>query len=183
MEALLQLVRDLNGVTRFHARRMRVPGDVTGADNVLCWQTGFPFSVNLCRGYPRYNPGEYSANDMLEREEVDACLLVGSEGVADLSPAAVAHLQRIPTITLDYPVVESFLTPTIRFTTAIYGIHLPGTAYRMDEVPIPLRAFLPAHYPSDADVLNGILGRLGKSQPVSWEKRKPRFLALQHLGI
>ncbi len=32
-------------------------GDVTGADSVLCWQTGYPFSVNLGRGYPRYNPG------------------------------------------------------------------------------------------------------------------------------
>lgn len=161
VEALLQMVTELNAYTRFHARRMRVPGDVTGADNVLCWQTGYPFSVSLSRGYPRYNPGEYSANDMLLRREVDACLFVGSEGVADLSPAAVEHLQRIPTIALDYPTVDSLLSPTIRFTTAIYGIHLPGTAYRMDEVPIPLRAFLPAKYPSDADVLQGIQQRLG----------------------
>jgi formylmethanofuran dehydrogenase subunit B len=160
VEALLQLVADLNAFTRFHARRMRVPGDVTGADNVLCWQTGYPFSVNLSRGYPRYNPGEYSANDMLQRQEVDACLLVGSEGVSDLSEQAVAHLQRIPTIALDYPTFDSLASPTVRFTTAIYGIHLPGTAYRMDEVPIPLRAFLPARYPSDADVLNGILRRI-----------------------
>src|SRR6185295_10579227 len=76
VEALLQLVRDLNAFSRFHARRMRIPGDVTGADNVLCWQTGFPFSVSLSRGYPRYNPGEYSANIVLERGEADACLFV-----------------------------------------------------------------------------------------------------------
>ena len=70
---------DLNDFTRFTARRLRIPGDVTGADAVLCWLTGFPFAVNLARGYPRYNPGEYSANELLERGEVDACLLVGSE--------------------------------------------------------------------------------------------------------
>jgi formylmethanofuran dehydrogenase subunit B len=29
---------------------------------------------------PRYNPGEYAANELLERGEVDLCLLVGSEG-------------------------------------------------------------------------------------------------------
>jgi formylmethanofuran dehydrogenase subunit B len=59
VEALLRLVEDLNDYTRFTARRLRIPGDVTGADAVLCWLTGFPFAVNLGRGYPRYNPDEY----------------------------------------------------------------------------------------------------------------------------
>ncbi len=59
--ALLSLVRDLHRHTRFHARRMRVQGDVTGADSVLCWQTGFPYAVNFARGYPRHNPGEFTA--------------------------------------------------------------------------------------------------------------------------
>src|SRR5262249_47518149 len=155
VEALLLLVRDLNDFTRFYARRMRVQGDVTGADSVLAWQTGYPFSVNLARGFPRYNPGEFSAQEMLERGEADACLLLGSGGGLRSSPAAVAHLGRIPTITLDYPTVASAVPPTVRFTTAVYGVHRPGTAYRMDEIPIPLRAFLPTEYPSDLDVLQG----------------------------
>jgi formylmethanofuran dehydrogenase subunit B len=160
VEALLLLVRDLNDHTRFYARRMRVQGDVTGADSVLAWQTGYPFSVNLARGYPRYNPGEFSAQEILERGEADACLLVGSEGVARFSAAAAAHLRRIPTVALDYPTVESAPSPTVRFTTAVYGVHRPGTAYRMDEVPIPLRGFLPSGYPSDGEVLNMIGERL-----------------------
>jgi len=156
VEALLRLVRDLNAHTRFHARRMRVHGDVTGADCVLCWQTGYPFSVNLCRGYPRYNPGEYSANDLLERGEADLCLLVGGESVPEMSPKARRHLETIPTILLEYPTVQNEFQPQIRFTTAVYGVHLPGTVYRMDEVPIPLRKVLTTHYPSDADVLERI---------------------------
>lgn len=160
VEALLRLVTDLNAYTRFHAKRMRVYGDVAGADSVLCWQTGYPFSVNLARGYPRFNPGEYSANDLLARNEVDACLLVGSEGVAGLSDVARKNLAQIPVIALDYPSVESFVPPTVRFTTAVYGIHLPGTAYRMDEVPIPLRPVLTSHYPSDDEVLEAIMRRL-----------------------
>jgi formylmethanofuran dehydrogenase subunit B len=159
VEALLLLVRDLNDRTRFYARRMRVQGDVTGADSVLAWQTGYPFSVNLARGYPRYNPGEFSAQDVLERGEADACLLLGSEGVARFSQAAVARLRTIPTIVLDYPGVESPVPAAVRFTTAVYGVHRAGTAYRMDEVPIPLRAFLPSALPSDADVLGGIADR------------------------
>lgn len=160
VEALLRLVTDLNAYTRFHAKRMRVYGDVAGADSVLCWQTGYPFSVNLARGYPWYNPGEYSANELLERGEVDACLLIGSEGVVGLSPAARKSLDQLPIIALDYPSVESFVRPTVRFTTAVYGIHRPGTAYRMDEVPIPLRPVLTTHYASDDEVLERIIHAL-----------------------
>jgi formylmethanofuran dehydrogenase subunit B len=161
VEALLSLVRDLNDHTRFYARRMRIQGDVTGADSVLAWQTGYPFCVNLARGYPRYNPGEFSAQDLLERHEVDACVLVGSEGLARFSAAALAHLNGIPTIALEYPTIQPALTPTVRFTTAVYGIHQRGTAYRMDEIPIPLTAVLPANYPTDAEVLAQIVQRVG----------------------
>lgn len=160
VEALLRLTKDLNAHTRFHARRMRMSGDVTGADAVLCWTTGYPFSVNLSRGYPRYNPGEFSAPDMLAAGEIDACLLVGSEGVKEMNAEARARLADIPTIMLDHPTVKSHGRPTVRFTTAVHGVHLPGTAYRMDEVPIPLRQVLPAKYASDADILEGILSRL-----------------------
>ena len=156
VEALLRLVTDLNRHARFYARRMRIPGDVAGADSVLCWQTGFPFSVNLARGYPRYNPGEYSANEVLERGEADAVLLVGSDGVPGLSPAAQAALRRLPTIVLDSPTARCPFPPDVSFTTAVYGIHRPGTAYRMDETPIPLRPVLPCNYPSDGEVLRAI---------------------------
>jgi formylmethanofuran dehydrogenase subunit B len=159
VEALLRLVTDLNDFTRFYARRMRVSGDVTGADSVLAWQTGYPFSVNLGRGYPRFNPGEFSAQDMLLRGEVDACLLVGSQGVRRFTPEATAALRRLPTVVLDGPMVEPHLAPTVRITTAVYGFHRPGVVYRMDEVPIPLRAVLPTNYPSDAEVLQEILKR------------------------
>ena len=114
VEALLRLVTDLNDYTRFYARRMRVSGDVTGADSVLAWQTGYPFSVNLGRGYPRFNPGEFSAQDMLLRGEADACLLVGSQGVRRFTPAATAALRRLPAIVLDGPMVEPPLSPAVR---------------------------------------------------------------------
>jgi len=156
VQALLQLVTDLNDVTRFYARRLRGSGDVTGADSVLAWQTGYPFSVNLSRGFPRYNPGEFSANDMLERGEPDACVFVGSGGARRFSPRAAEYLARIPTIVLDPPQAESPFPPTVQFTTSIYGIHQPGTAYRMDEIPIPLRAVLPTRYPTDGHVLGDI---------------------------
>ncbi len=156
VETLLQWVAELHDHTRWVARRMRIPGDVSGADSVLCWQTGFPFAVDLSRGFPRYDPGEYSANGRLERGEVDACLLVGSESVPNLSDAARAHLASIPTIVLDHPHRPSTTPASVRFTTAVHGVHAPGTIYRMDEVPIPLRACVPTEYPTDEVVIERI---------------------------
>jgi formylmethanofuran dehydrogenase subunit B len=161
VEALLQLVSELNDRGRFYARRMRRYGDVAGADSVLAWQTGYPFGVNLSRGYPRYNPGEFTAPEMLARGEPDACLLVGSETAADFPPAALGHLRCIPVISLDSANVASPIAAAVRFTTAVYGVHRPGTAYRMDEVPVPLRVLLPTDYPSDAEVLTELLSRVG----------------------
>lgn len=156
VEALLRLVIDLNQFTRFHARRLRVIGDVSGADSVLCWQTGYPFSVNLTRGFPRYNPGEYSAADVLENKEADALVLVGSSRLDSFSAAARKHLQSIPVILLDGVHADLPPDPTVQFTTATYGIHRPGTAYRMDETPIRLRPILESDLPTDGDVLRAI---------------------------
>jgi formylmethanofuran dehydrogenase subunit B len=164
VEALLSLVDDLNDHTRFIARRLRIPGDVTGADAVLCWLTGFPFAVNLSRGFPRYNPGEYSANELLERGEVDACLLVGSEACVDLSARAQRTIKRLPTIALDYPNAHPLFDATVQITTAIYGMHATGTAYRMDEVPIPLRRLVPSSLPTDDEVLLNIINRLTEAK-------------------
>jgi formylmethanofuran dehydrogenase subunit B len=160
VQALLQLVTDLNEWGRWYAMRMRVQGNVVGADSVLAWQTGFPFAVNMARGFPRYNPGEFSVQGVLERKEADACLLVGSESLDWLPEAAAAHLRQIPTVLLDSAGRDSPISPSLRFKTAIPGIHLPGTAYRMDGVPIPLRAVLPRRFPSDEEVLKEIERRL-----------------------
>jgi formylmethanofuran dehydrogenase subunit B len=73
-----------------------------------------------------------------------------------MSPAAKSALRRMPTIVLDPPQAEPDFSPTVQFTTSIYGIHQPGTAYRMDEIPIPLRAVLPARYPTDEQILGDI---------------------------
>jgi formylmethanofuran dehydrogenase subunit B len=89
-------------------------------------------------------------------------MLVGSEGIEPLSAAAKQQLAKIPVIILDYPEAEIPATqprivPAVKFTTAVYGIHRPGTAYRMDEIPIPLRPVLSSDYPSDDEVLSAIL--------------------------
>ncbi|HET6881671.1 MAG TPA: hypothetical protein VFI31_16015, partial [Pirellulales bacterium] len=160
VQALLQLVTDLNAFSRWCAMRMRVQGNVVGADSVLTWQTGYPFAVNMARGYPRYNPGEFSVQDVLRRKEADACLLVGSETLDWLPEAAVDHLRQIPVVVLDPPSRQTPFSPRVRFRTATPGIHLPGTAYRMDGVPFPLRSVLPKTLSSDTEILAAIEQKL-----------------------
>ena len=89
---------------------------------------------------------------------------MGTETTRDLPREALAALERIPLILLDSPSAAHMTKHegqrTVFFPTAVYGIHRPGTAYRMDEVAIPLKVLLPTDCPSDADVLRELHGRL-----------------------
>lgn len=160
-ESLLALTRDMNAFTRFVARPMRGRGNVTGADNVMTWQTGYPLGVNFSRGYPRFNPGEYTANELLERKEADAAMLVAADPERELSHAALKHLASIPRIVLGATGASTLATGAdVVFHTATYGIHSAGTVYRMDEVPIPLRPALCSPLPADFDLLSALERRV-----------------------
>ena len=137
-EAILALTRDMNKYTRFVCKPNRGHGNVSGADNVVAWRTGYPFGVNLARGYPRFNPGEYTAADVLARGEADAALIVASDPLANFSQPAREHLARIPYVALDPKETPTTRGAAVAFTVAAYGINVPGTVYRMDDVPIPL---------------------------------------------
>jgi formylmethanofuran dehydrogenase subunit B len=158
--ALLALATDLNEYTHFVAKPVRGHGNVTGADNVVSWQTGFPFGVNLGRGYPRFNPGEFTSVDLLGRGEADAALIIAADPAANFPQSAIEHLRRIPVIVLDPKTTHTSKLARVAFTTATYGINVPGTVYRMDDVAISLRPALPSPYPSDEEVLTRIKERV-----------------------
>ena len=94
--SVLTLVTELNAFTKFVAMPMRGHGNVTGADMVIRWTTGYPFGVNLSRGYPRFNPGEFSTVDLLVRGDNDAALILGADPGATMPQPAIEHLRRIP---------------------------------------------------------------------------------------
>lgn len=158
--ALLALATDLNEFTHFVAAPVRGHGNVTGADNVVSWQTGFPFGVNFSRGYPRFNPGEWTTADLLARGEADAAMIIASDPAANFAKAAIEHLQRIPVITLDPKTSVTSQLARVAFTTATYGINTGGTVYRMDNVPITLRPAFDSPYPSDEEILTRIRERV-----------------------
>lgn len=172
--ALLTLAAELNAYTKFAAMPMRGHGNVTGADVVLRYTTGYPFGINLCRGYPRFNPGEFSSVDLLVRGDTDAQLVLGADPGATMPQPAIDHLARTPTIVLDPKVTHTSRLARVHITTAATGITAPGTVYRMDEVPLPLRPPLTGPYPSDEEVLKRIVAAV-KRRP-AWEPTADRIL-------
>lgn len=166
-EALLALTRDMNAFTRFVAKPNRGHGNVTGADNVVAWRTGYPFGVNHSRGYPRFNPGEYTTSDTLANGEADAAMTIACDPMANFSQPAREHLASIPFIALDTKETPTTRAAAVAFTVATYGINTGGTVYRMDDVPIPLRPAFDSPHPSDFEVLTQIETRVKKIKGIT----------------
>src|SRR5262245_58382795 len=154
--AVLTLATELNAYTKFVTMPMRGHGNVTGSDMVMRWSTGYPFGVNLCRGYARFNPGEFSTVALLGRGDVDAALVLGAYPSATAPQPGLDPPAPIPTIVLDPKVTHTSRLARVHITTAATGISAPGTAYRMDEIPLPLRPALKSPYPTDEEIVRRI---------------------------
>ncbi len=164
IDAALSLVRDLNMHTKFIIMPMRGHFNVTGANTVSTWQSGYPYAVDFSLGYPRYNPGETTVMDVLLRKESDAALVVASDPVANFPRKAVEHLVENPLIVIDPHMNATAQMADIVFPSAFVGIEAEGTAYRMDHVPLPLKKVVepPRGVLPDEEILWRILSEIRK---------------------
>ncbi len=157
---LFTLVTELNSFTRFSAMPMRGHGNVAGADQVITWSSGYPSAVSFARGFPQIGPGEFTSVDMLARHEADAALIIASDPMAHFPHGAAKHLKHIPTILMAPMANCTAEAADVFFPTACYGIDVPGTAYRMDNVPLRLRAVLARERPADEEILSRIIKKV-----------------------
>jgi formylmethanofuran dehydrogenase subunit B len=158
IDSAICLIRELNDHTKFLITAMRGHYNVSGANTVFTWNTGYPYSIDFSKGYPRYNPGEFSSCDVLIKNEIDASLIVASDPASNFPAASVKNMFKHPLIA-----IEPHETPTSAFADvilppAIAGIEAEGTAYRMDHVPLHLRKVKDA--PGDCLTDKEILERL-----------------------
>ena len=162
IDAAISLTRDLNNRTKFLIMPMRGHYNVTGANIVTTWQTGYPFAVDLSNGYPRYNPGETSSTDILIRDEADAMLVIASDPVAHFPKAASKNIAKHPLISIDPEVTPTTMLADVIIPPAFVGIESEGTAYRMDHVPLPLKKIVepPDGFLSDQEILKKILQKV-----------------------
>ena len=157
-EALIALAQALNGPTRCALSTLRGGGNRSGADAVLTWQTGFPFAVDFGRGYPTYRP-HAGAAERLAAGEVDAALVIGAP--ATLPDSVAGRLAGVATIAIGPRASAAGWKPVVAVDTGVAGIHEGGTAFRMDDVPLPLRpAFDGADVRSAASTVRALRERL-----------------------
>jgi len=137
--AAIQLVQLLNTESKWSIMPLRGHYNVTGLNMVLSWVTGYPYAVDFSRGFPRYNVGEYSTVEMLQRGQIDAMFCIAADPGAHLPQKCVEHMAKIPLIACD---IHS--TPTTELANLILpgthdGIEAEASSYRMDAVPIHMK--------------------------------------------
>ena len=135
VEGLLALTQALNETTRATLSSLRAGGNRTGAEAVLTWQTGYPFAVDYSRGHPRYTPGERGL-DRLAAGAFRAVLLAGAPAVDGLTSKSLSGAS---IVAIGPRASQASFPTTVAIDTGVAGIHESGMAYRMDEVPLPLR--------------------------------------------
>jgi formylmethanofuran dehydrogenase subunit B len=162
IDAALSLVRELNSKTKFVIMPMRGHFNVNGANNVTTWLTGYPYAVDFTQGYPRYNPGETSAVDLLSRGECDSAVIVASDPISNFPQKAAQNLASIPLVAIDPHVTPTTICSDVILPSAHVGIETTGTIYRMDGVVLETRKLVepPKGVMTDVEILSAVLKRL-----------------------
>lgn len=160
IDTAIMMTEDLNDYGKFTLIPMRGHYNVTGFNQVCTWESGYPYCVDFSIGYPRYNPGETGANDVLQNKETDAMMVIASDPGAHFPQKALERMVEIPVIA-----IEPHRTPTteladIIIPPAIVGLEAEGTAYRMEGVPIRMRKVVDSELLSDREILEKILDRV-----------------------
>jgi formylmethanofuran dehydrogenase subunit B len=135
-EGLIALAQALNGPTRAALSSLRAGGNRSGAEAVLTWQTGYPMAVTYRQGFPQYAPASRGLAWALAGG-AGAVLVVGA--ATSLGTALADAAGRTPVVVVGPRASEAPFPARVAIDTGVAGIHESGTAYRMDDVPLPLR--------------------------------------------
>jgi formylmethanofuran dehydrogenase subunit B len=135
-EGLIALVQALNGPTRAALSSLRAGGNRSGAEAALTWQTGYPMAVTYRPGFPVYTP-DHRGLAQAVAGRAGAVLVAGAS--ASLGEVLATVAGRTPVVIVGPRASEAPFAARVAIDTGVAGIHEGGTAYRMDEVPLPLR--------------------------------------------
>jgi formylmethanofuran dehydrogenase subunit B len=141
----------LNGPTRAALSTLRGGGNRSGAEAVTTWQTGLRLTS---RGAAV--PAKRRARTCSRRRGG------GSAGRVTSVPEGLrAGLGRVPVVLVGPRASEAPFAARVAIDTSVAGIHEAGLGYRMDEVPLPLRAAVPGPRAA-AETLRELAGRLAR---------------------
>jgi formylmethanofuran dehydrogenase subunit B len=162
-EAAFNLVKELNAHTKFVIGALRGHCNVAGFNQIASYLYGFPFGLDFSRGYPRYNPGEYTAVDLLRERDVDAVLIVSADLVSHFPAACAEYLAEIPVACIDIAPCPTTMLSDVVLPGVIDAMECDGTFYRLDDVPIYFQPFTRSPFPfteSNEDTMKQIFTRV-----------------------
>ena len=156
-QALADLVRDVNQVTRCAALPLTGTDNVMGAHQVCSWQSGLPLRTSFAGGTPAHDPLLYATARLLHEREADALVWIST-----FRPQAPPATD-LPTIVLAAASLRFERPPEVHIPVGTPGIDHAGEIFRTDGVvALPLAALRATERPSAADVLGRIVRALAE---------------------
>jgi formylmethanofuran dehydrogenase subunit B len=162
-EAAFNLVKELNAHTKFVIGALRGHCNVAGFNQIASYLYGYPFGLDFARGYPRYNPGEYTAVDLLREKDVDAALIVSADLVSHFPASCAEYLAEIPVACIDIAPCPTTMIADVVLPGVIDAMECDGTFYRLDDVPIYFQPLIGSPFPfteSNEDTMKQIFARV-----------------------
>lgn len=149
VQAMVDLVKDLNRDTRWSGLPLGGNDGDTCAAQVCTWQTGYPLRTAYTAGGPHYDPLRYGTDSLLASGEVDALVWISAFD-PERKPPACAQ----PAIVLGRADMAFATPPDVFIPVAVPGVQQIGFLHRMDGVvALPLAAPVASGLPGVAQVL------------------------------
>lgn len=155
--ALAKLVAKTNQVNRLHTLSISSDHPSHMAESVLSWQTGYSRCLNFRDGTPNSNLDLWSTQQLLDKEQIDVCLFIGSKSDVFLKQQWTKSNSDMKLILITpegHP--DSIQKWNISIPSSQDGVHNAGTFLRFDHVPLPSRKVADSLLLSIADVLKQI---------------------------
>jgi formylmethanofuran dehydrogenase subunit B len=152
VQALCELVKDLNQTTRFSGLPLGgSDGDLT-ADTVHLWQTGFATRTSYGEGKPDHDPYHYSTARLLQSGGADLLVWISS-----LSEMRAPPVTSAPTVVLGRAGMGFERDPSVFIPVGTPGIDHAGHLFRADRVvALPLGRLRESALPSVAEAIAAI---------------------------
>lgn len=151
VQSITECISTLNQTTRAAGLPITSGDGDTSVNNVATWISGYPVRSSYKRGYPEYNPSDFSTEKLLNDVEADALVWI-STFKPNLPPST-----NKPLIVIGHPNMVFTQEPDVFIPVRVPGIQQKGLMFRMDSaVTLPLKQLIDSALPSLSDVISQI---------------------------
>jgi formylmethanofuran dehydrogenase subunit B len=149
--SILDLVQELNRVTRWAALPVAGGEGLVGASQAMLWQSGVPLRSRFTAVGPRFAPRRLSAERLLASGETDLLIWI-SAFRPEPPPETTA-----PVIAVSHPQTRFARPPAVLLPVGVPGVDHGGATFRTDGVvALPLAPARRGNLRSPADWLDAM---------------------------